>query len=76
MNHLAFDGANGQTVVFFIAHALATITYSFALRHFARQLAWCPHWLGVVAVNVFAFGSTPLFTGPFVRVGFFEGECR
>lgn len=76
MNHLAFNGANGQTVVFFVAHALATISYSFAARHFSRQLAWCPRWLGVLAVNIFAFSTTPMFTGPFARVGFFEGESR
>ncbi|KAK4057051.1 hypothetical protein OIO90_001951 [Microbotryomycetes sp. JL221] len=72
MNHLAFDGATGETVGFFLAHAGGTIAYSYLKRTAPGVCKAVPSWLGVVFVNIFAFGTAPLFCSVFARKGFFE----
>ncbi|KAK4052431.1 hypothetical protein OIV83_002233 [Microbotryomycetes sp. JL201] len=72
MNHLAFDGATGETVGFFLAHAGGTIAYSYIKRTAPGVTNRIPTWLGVVLVNIFAFGTAPLFCAVFIRKGFFE----
>ncbi|ORY70770.1 hypothetical protein BCR35DRAFT_354501 [Leucosporidium creatinivorum] len=72
MNMIAFDGATGETLLFFLAQGAATVAYSWLRRTYPSLVEACPRWLGVVFVNIFAFETAPLFCGPFLREGWFE----
>lgn len=72
MNALAFSGASGETVLFFLSQSLLTVSYSYIARNYSALPRNCPRWLGVVIVNFFAFLTAPLFCVPFLRCGFFE----
>lgn len=74
MNELSFGGATGENLLFFLVHGLATVFYSFLKKNYPHIPHQCPRWLGVVLVNAFAFATTPLFTQPFIRAGFFDGK--
>lgn len=69
---LAFSGATGETLLFFLAQGAATIAYSYLKRTQPGLVNATPRWLGVTIVNIFAFATAPLFCGPFLREGFFE----
>lgn len=72
MNALAFNGASGETILFFLSQALLTVSYSYIVRNYPSLPRNCPRWLGVVIVNIFSCLTAPLFCVPFLRVGFFE----
>ncbi|KDE09403.1 hypothetical protein MVLG_00309 [Microbotryum lychnidis-dioicae p1A1 Lamole] len=72
MNHLAFNGASGETLAFFFTQAVGTIAYSYLKRTAPGLLRSIPHPLAVAFVNLFTFGMAPLFCAPFLRAGFFE----
>ncbi|SCV71607.1 BQ2448_3195 [Microbotryum intermedium] len=72
MNHLAFNGASGETLVFFLTQAAGTIAYSYLKRTAPGLLRPIPTPLAILFVNIFTFGMAPLFCAPFLRAGFFE----
>lgn len=69
---IAFSGATGETLLFFLVQGAATIAYSWLRRTFPSLVKACPRWLGVVIVNICAYATAPLFCGPFLREGWFE----
>lgn len=72
MNAIAFDGATGETVAFFLLHAAGTIAYSYLKREFPAIPRAVPWPLSVLLTNIFAFGGAALFVAPFIRASFFE----
>jgi len=72
MNLIAFNGATGETLLFFLVQGFATIAYSWLRRTFPSLVKACPRWLGVVIVNIWAYATAPLFCEPFLREGWFE----
>lgn len=72
MNALAFSGASGETVLFFLSQSVLTVTYSYIARNHPSLPRDCPRPLGIVIVNIFSFLTAPLFCVPFLRCGFFE----
>lgn len=72
MNLIAFRGATGETLLFFLVQGAATITYSWLRRTCPSLVKACPTWLGIIIVNIGAYATAPLFCGPFLREGWFE----
>lgn len=72
MNSIAFNGATGETLLFFLVQGALTVAYSWLRRIFPSWIKACPTWLGVVIVNICAYLTAPLFCGPFLREGWFE----
>lgn len=62
MNHLAFDGASGETVLFFLTHAMLVIAYVWLSRNLPSVCKAVPTPLAILLTNVFAFGTSPLCT--------------
>lgn len=72
MNAIAFDGATGETTVFFCLHAGLCVAYSYLKREYPAIPKAVPWPLAVLLTNFFAFGGAALFVAPFIRASFFE----
>ncbi|KEI42861.1 uncharacterized protein L969DRAFT_84751 [Mixia osmundae IAM 14324] len=72
MNALAFGGATGENVTFFLVHGVATVVYTYFSRTFPSANNMIPSPVAIIVTNALVWSSAPLFCMPFIRAGFFE----
>ena len=52
-------------MVFFMLHGSLVVSYVWISRNTPGLCKWVPNWLGVLIVNIIAFGSSPLCPSDF-----------